>query len=183
MERNQLSDKFPIGSKLPEFELPNVDGKTLGSAYLGGAKAGLVVFTCNHCPYVQGSEGMLIRIAMRYEKQGLKTLTISSNDPIKYPEDGFEKMKEKAKKLKLPYPYLFDETQGVAKLFDAACTPECYLFDKDGVLVFHGTINDNLKDPGAVGEDFISVAISQVLVGVKPTPAFVHPIGCSIKWK
>lgn len=129
MERETSSGSFPLGSRLPSFELLNTDGKRVGSDYLKGAKAGLVAFLCNHCPYVKGSEEMLISIVKRFQADGLKTLTINSNDAGKYPEDSYEKMKEKAAVLSLPYPYLHDESQGVARAFDAACTPEFYLFD------------------------------------------------------
>jgi thiol-disulfide isomerase/thioredoxin len=183
MERTVGSAAFPLGSKLPSFELVNVDGRTIGSNYFEGGKAYLVAFLCNHCPYVKGSEEMLIRIVKKYEADGLKTVTINSNDAVQYPDDSFEKMKEKAREMALPYPYLHDEFQAVAKLFDAACTPEFYLFDADQTLVYHGTINDSPRDPSKVTKDHLSQAVAAVLEGKTPEPQFVHPLGCSIKWK
>ena len=183
MERDTISSAFPLGSRLPSFELFNVDGNRLGSESLTGAKAGLVAFLCNHCPYVKGSEDMLISIVKRFQADGLKTLVINSNDAAKYPEDSYEKMKEKAVAQGLPYPYLYDESQDVARLFDAACTPEFYLFDRDGKLAYHGTINDSPRDPSRVTKDYLSKAIEAVLEGRTPEPQFVHPLGCSIKWK
>jgi peroxiredoxin len=183
MERDTISTAFPLGSKLPSFELANVDGKRIGSAYLSGAKAGLVAFLCNHCPYVKGSEEMLIAIVKKFQGDGLRTIAINSNDSVKYPDDSFEKMREKAATYALPYPYLHDESQDVARLFDAACTPEFYLFDREGALVYHGTINDSPRDPSRVTTDYLSRAIESVLEGRKPEPQFVHPLGCSIKWK
>jgi peroxiredoxin len=183
MERDTISSAFPLGSRLPSFELLNVDGNRLGSESLTGAKAGLVAFLCNHCPYVKGSEDMLISIVKRFQADGLKTLVINSNDAAKYPEDSYEKMKEKAVAQGLPYPYLYDESQNVARLFDAACTPEFYLFDRDGKLAYHGTINDSPRDPSRVTKDYLSKAIEAVLEGRTPEPQFVHPLGCSIKWK
>jgi peroxiredoxin len=183
MLRESASDKFPVGSALPEFELPNVDGKKLGATYLKSGKAMLVAFTCNHCPYVKGSEEMLISIVKKFEGQGLKTVAISSNDATQYPEDSFENMKTKSKSMGLPYPYLYDETQLVAKQFDAACTPEFYLFDANQTLVYHGAINDSPRDPAKVTKDFLSTAISQTLAGKPVTPSVVHAMGCSIKWK
>ncbi|MEY4669178.1 MAG: hypothetical protein RL518_1877 [Pseudomonadota bacterium] len=183
MERETSSSAFPLGSSLPQFELLNVDGTRIGSQYLAGAKAGLVAFLCNHCPYVKGSEDMLISIVKRFQADGLKTLVISSNDATQYPEDSYEKMQEKAAALSLPYPYLYDETQDVARRFDAACTPEFYLFDRNGKLVYHGTINDSPRDPSRVTKDYLSKAIEAVLEGRTPVPQFVHPLGCSIKWK
>ncbi len=183
MLRETASERFALGSAMPQFELKNVDGKKLGASYLKGAKAALVVFTCNHCPYVKGSEEMLVSIVKRYAEQGLKTLTINSNDASQYPDDSFEHMQAKTKAMQLPYPYLYDETQDVARLFDAACTPEFYLFDAAGKLAYHGTINDSPRDPDKVTKDHLSTAIEQVLKGQKPNPSYVHPLGCSIKWK
>jgi peroxiredoxin len=183
MERTTASTSFSLGSTLPAFELRNVDGGLVGSSYLEGGKAMLVAFLCNHCPYVKGSEEMLIDIVKAFQNDGLKTVTINSNDAAKYPEDSFEKMKEKHVQMNLPYPYLYDENQEVAKRFDAACTPEFYLFDANQTLVYHGTINDSPRDPTAVTKDYLSEAIASVLEGQLPDPQFVHPLGCSIKWK
>lgn len=183
MERTSDSAAFSVGSPLPTFELLNVDGTKVGSHFLQGAKAYLVGFLCNHCPYVKGSEEMLIRIVRRFQPDGLKVVTISSNDAAQYPEDSFEKMQEKAQAMKLPYPYLYDESQAVAKMFDAACTPEFYLFDRNRELVYHGTINDTPRNPSTVTKDYLSDAIIAALEGRTPEPQFVHPIGCSIKWK
>jgi peroxiredoxin len=183
MERTTGSDKFPIGSLLPDFTLPGVDGRSCGSEYLRSGKAALVVFTCNHCPYVKGSEQMLIEAAREFEARGLKTTAISANDAAEYPEDSLEKMQEKSRRLGLPYPYLYDQSQDVARLFDAACTPECYLFDSSHKLVYHGAINDSPKESAAAAKPYLKAAIETLLEGRAPDPAFVHPIGCSIKWK
>jgi peroxiredoxin len=183
MERTESSQSFSLGSTLPQFELRNVDGEMLGSSYLSSGKAMLVAFLCNHCPYVKGSEEMLIDVVRTFEADGLKAVAINSNDAVKYPEDSFEKMKEKHAQMELPYPYLYDETQDVARLFDAACTPEFYLFDATKTLVYHGTINDSPRDPTSVTKDYLSEAIASVLEGQTPDPQFVHLLGCSIKWK
>jgi hypothetical protein len=119
----------------------------------------------------------------RFQPQGLKAIAISSNDAAKYPEDSYEKMRERAASMDLPYPYLYDESQKVARAFDAACTPELYLFDGSRKLVYHGTINDSPRDPTKVTRDYLSDAIGAVLGGAVPNPQFVHPLGCSIKWK
>lgn len=183
MERESISTTFPLGSALPSFDLLNVDGRRVGANYFKDAKAALVAFGCNHCPYVKGSEDMLIRVVNRFQSEGLKTVVINSNDAGKYPEDSFEKMKEKATAMSLPYPYLHDESQEVAKLFDAACTPEFYLFNQDGKLVYHGTINDSPRDASKVTKDYLSKAVEATLAGETPDPQFVHPLGCSIKWR
>jgi peroxiredoxin len=183
MERDLVSEKFPIGSTLPKFSLPNIDGNNIGSDYLMKGKGSVVVFSCNHCPYVKGSDLALSEIASRFQERGIKFVAISSNDAAQYPDDSFEKMKVKAQEMKLPFPYLYDETQEVAKLFDAACTPECYVFDETQTLVFHGTINNSPRFPNEVKDHFLANALEQLLAGQKPNPSFVHPIGCSIKWK
>lgn len=183
MQRERSSDRLALGSSIPQFSLPNALGGTVDESYLRGAKAALVAFVCNHCPYVKGSEEMLIRIVRRFEKEGLKTVAISSNDASQYPDDSFEQMKVKAAQMDLPYPYLYDESQLVARAFDAACTPEFYLFNSAGVLVYHGTINDSPRDPAKVTKDYLSEAISAVVADAVPSPQFVHPLGCSIKWK
>ncbi len=150
MQRDNQSDKLTLGSNMPKFSLTNVDNKKIDNSYFADAKACLVAFTCNHCPYVKGSEDMLIAIVNKFQRDGLKTVTISSNDALQYPEDDFERMQEKSLAMNLPYPYLYDETQQVAKDFDAACTPEFFLFDANQKLVFHGTINDSPRDPSKV---------------------------------
>ena len=183
MERENTSQQFPLGSTLPSFNLLGVDGQSVGDSFLAGAPAVLVVFTCNHCPYVKGSEAALNAVVSKYLSDGLKVVAINSNDAVQYPEDSLAKMKEKSEQLKLPYPYLYDETQEVAKAFDAACTPEIYLFDRNRKLVFHGTVNDSPRDPSKVTKEYLSEAISAVLEGGLPPQQFVHSIGCSIKWK
>lgn len=183
MQRENQSEKLAVGSSMPSFRLKNVDGKDIDNVYFAGAKASLVAFSCNHCPYVKGSDLMLLDVVRKFQKDGLKVVAISSNDAAQYPEDGFEKMKEKSETMKLPFPYLYDETQQVAKNFDAACTPEFFLFDANQKLAYHGTINDSPRDPSKVSKNYLATAISQVLEGQKADPSFVHPLGCSIKWK
>ena len=183
MQRDATSSSFPIGSTLPEFELPSVGGGMVGSQYLKGAKAAMVIFSCNHCPYVKGSEQRIIDIVRAFEPKGLRTVVINSNDALQYPEDSFEKMKEKALQWKLPYPYLYDESQQVAALFDAECTPEIYVFNSESKLAFHGTVNDNPRNREQAKVEYLTRAIEQILAGHPADPSFVHPVGCSIKWK
>lgn len=183
MERNSLSDKFPAGSALPEFRLPSVDGSVIDRSYFVGAKAALIIFSCNHCPYVRGTDQMLLKLIDGFDARGLRVVLINSNDASKYPEDSFEKMREKAANIGLRFPYLYDESQSVAKKFDAACTPECYLFDSELKLAFHGAITDRPKEKDSERADYLSPAIEAVLSGRKPDPGFVRPMGCSIKWK
>lgn len=183
MERDEASSAFPLGSLIPSFKLPSTEGGEFSSDSLKGAKATLIVFTCNHCPYVQGSDALLIETVKKFHVDGLKVVAISANDSNQYPEDSFDMMKQKSEKLKLPYPYLYDESQQVARSFDAQCTPECYLFNKEGKLAYHGAINDSPRDASRVTKNFLEGAIAAVLEGSEPSPSFVHPIGCSIKWR
>jgi peroxiredoxin len=183
MERGSISEALPIGATIPSFVLPNVDGEMVSERFFDGAAAGVVVFSCNHCPYVKGSDVAMIACAQEYQQRGVRFLAISSNDATQYPEDGFEKMKEKASSLGLPFPYLYDESQQVAKRFDAACTPELYVFDSQKRLAFHGTINNSPRFPEKVTEHHLRKALDQLLAGQAVVPNFVHPIGCSIKWR
>jgi peroxiredoxin len=171
-----------MGSALPTFKLESTDGSLFDSSELKGSPCSLIIFTCNHCPYVKGSEQLLNEVIKTYQSKGLKVVAISSNDAVAYPEDNFEKMQEKARTLKLTYPYLYDKTQEVARAFDAACTPECYLFNSEQKLTFHGTINDSPRDPSKATHQYLETALSQIFSGTQPEPAFVNPIGCSIKW-
>jgi peroxiredoxin len=184
MQRESLSQTFPLGSPLPDFTLPATDGASVASIdFFSGASAALVVFVCNHCPYVKGSDQEFVDIAKQFGDQGLRIVAISSNDAVAYPEDSFEKMGEKAEMLNLPFPYLYDETQKVAHLFDAQCTPECYLFNRDLTLVYHGAINDSPRDPSKVTRHFLRDAVGQLLKDGSTVLGFSHPTGCSIKWK
>lgn len=183
MQRELGSVQLPIGSEMPKFSLRAANGETIDDRWLQAGRAALVVFTCNHCPYVRGSEDELIEIAREFEQRGLRTVTINANDPVKYPDDSFEKMQEKSRRLALPYPYLHDETQQVAKAFDAACTPEAYLFDGNHKLVFHGSINDTPKAKSPTTRHVLRTALGQLFSGALVDPSFAHPIGCSIKWR
>ncbi len=183
MRREETSSAFALGSKLPKFSLKGTDEKIYTDKYLREGDAALVVFSCNHCPYVKGAEGMLIEVVRAFQGQGLRAVAINSNDAVQYPEDGFDAMKAKAASLSLPYPYLYDETQDVARSFDAACTPEVYLFDGAGSLIFHGAINDSPKDPKKANHNYLKTALGQLFKGEQVSPSFIHPLGCSIKWR
>lgn len=183
MKRESASEKFGIGSALPEFELPNAVGNRSGSDYLCSGSTALVVFTCNHCPYVIGSEDVLLKSVREFEAKGLRTVFICSNDAATYPDDSFENMKAKAESKDFNFPYLHDEEQKVAPLFDAQCTPELFLFGSDHKLVFHGTVSNNNKDASQASENHIQQALEQLVSIGECNPSFVHPFGCSIKWK
>ena len=179
MKRETESEIIPLGSTLPDFSLPATDGSTFDSSKIEIDKAFLVVFTCNHCPYVKGSEEQLVEIFSQFQSSGLSAIAISANDAEKYPDDSFENMKLKT----LPYPYLYDQSQQVAKSFDAACTPECFLYNADKKLAYHGAINNSPNNPAGVTDVPLKSAIEALVAGNVPEKSFVHPVGCSIKWK
>lgn len=183
MERSNQSQILAFGSSMPSFSLPATTGIFVDKTFFADSVASLVVFSCNHCPYVKGSEPELIALVRELAPAGLRCVAISSNDATTYPDDSFELMKVKAKEMDLPYPYLYDESQSVAKAFDAACTPECYLFDSGKRLAFHGPINDSPRDPKLAQRHYLADAVRRVISGQLIEVPFVHPIGCSIKWR
>ena len=183
MHRESLSKKFPLGAKLPSFSLTSVDNNQVSEAWFDGADVRIVLFICNHCPYVQGSYHHFVQAFESLPRDQVKMIAISSNDAAKYPEDSFERMKHFAKEWGFSFPYLYDEDQSIAKAFDAQCTPEAYIFDRTNSLVYHGAINDSHRDPSGVQVDYLGVAARQILSKVPVDPASVLSVGCSIKWK
>lgn len=177
------SKEIPLGFSMPPFSLRDPEGKLYHSRDLMGAKGLLVVFTCNHCPYAQAVWPRLIRLAQWAKPKGVPTVAINPNIHPDYPEDAPEEMKKRIKEWGIPFPYLVDETQEVARAFAAMCTPDPYLFDAQGKLVYHGRIDDHWKDEKAVTREELKEAILRLLKGEPPlTPQ--HPaMGCSIKWR
>jgi peroxiredoxin len=176
---------LPLGTKAPEFRLPDViSGKMVSLAELKAASALLVVFMCNHCPYVKHIRSALSQLARDYQPRGLAVVGISSNDVKNYPQDGPDMMKEEAQSAGYIFPYLYDETQEVAKAFHASCTPDFYLFDKEQRLAYRGQFDDSR--PGnnmpVTGKD-LRAAI-EALLAAREAPTNQKPsIGCNIKWK
>lgn len=177
------STMLPLGTAAPDFRLPDVSGKTVGLADFKG-KPLLVMFICNHCPFVKHIRGGLAQLGRDYAPRGAAIVAISSNDLDNYPQDAPDKMKEEAKSAGYNFPYLYDETQAVAKTYRAACTPDFYLFDGDHRLVYRGQFDDSRPSNGlpVTGKD-LRAALDAVL-GRKPVPGAQKPsIGCNIKWK
>lgn len=178
------STMLELGTKAPEFSLPDtVTGKIVHLKDYRGNKALLVIFMCNHCPYVKKIKGGLVEYASDYLPKGVGMVAISSNDVKNYPDDSPEKMKEDAEKFGYPFPYLYDETQKVAKAYKAACTPDLFLFDEKHELVYRGQFDSSRpgNDEPVTGKDLRS-ATDKVLAG-KPVPGEQVPsIGCNIKW-
>ncbi|WP_437186373.1 thioredoxin family protein [Planctomicrobium sp. SH668] len=177
------STMMPLGTSAPDFSLANIDGKTVSLADYEG-KALLVIFMCNHCPYVIHLQSAISQFARDYIPKGLEVVGISSNDVEAYPQDGFELMKETAAKAGFTFPYLFDEHQAAAIAYRAACTPDFFLFDKEHKLVYRGQFDDSRPktDLPITGKDLRGAA-SAVLAGDPIVEIQKPSIGCNIKWK
>jgi len=180
-----FSRMFPLGGKAPAFELPDtVSGKNISLEEIKSDKATVVMFICNHCPYVKHVNHEITAIANEYGAKGISFVGISSNDVDNYPDDAPELMKETAAKEGYQFPYLYDETQEVAKAYMAACTPDFYVFDKDLKCVYRGQMDEARpkNDVPVTGKD-LRAALDAVLNG-KPVPDEQKPsAGCGIKWK
>ena len=172
-----------IGDSAPGFSLKGVDGQTHSLGELKGEKGIAVIFSCNHCPYVKAYEDRMIELAKEYQPKGVRFVLINANDPVKYPEDSFENMKKRAQEKGYPFPYLWDETQEVARAYGAERTPEAFLFDSELRLQYHGAIDDNWEDPTKVTKRYLRDALEALLAGREPEVRDTPPVGCTIKWK
>jgi peroxiredoxin len=178
------STMLPLGTKAPAFTLPDAGGRQISLSDFPDALAVVVVFMCNHCPYVRHLRNGLAQLARDYLPRGVGIVGISSNDVSKYPADSPAKMAEEAKSAGYLFPYLYDETQAVAKAYHAACTPDFFVFDQDKVLVYRGQFDDSRPGNGVpvTGKD-LRAALDAVLVGKPIDPNQKPSIGCNIKWK
>jgi peroxiredoxin len=177
------SIKIALGMRMPAFELADPNNTSFKSNQLFGAKGLLVAFTCNHCPYALAIWPRLIELAKASEPLGVKTVGINPNIHPDYPDDAPEKMKEKIKEWGISFPYLVDETQGVARSFQAQCTPDLYLFDSQQALVYHGRLDDNWKEPKDVKKRELFEAIVNLSEGKPIDRMQTSSMGCSIKWR
>lgn len=178
------STMLPLGTKAPAFSLPNVDGKTVSLADFSGSKGLLVMFICNHCPFVKHLRDALAAFGKEYQAKGLAIVAISSNDVATHPDDGPEQMKAEAKSAGYTFPYLYDESQSVAQAYKAACTPDFFLFDANMALVYRGQFDNSRPGNGkpVTGAD-LRTAADRVLSGQSPLIEQRPSIGCNIKWK
>ena len=176
-----------IGTKAPspanQVKMKSVDGKVLSIAEAAGKAGTLVVFTCNHCPFAKGWEQRIAELANGYSKKGVGVILINANDPTKYEEDGYLEMQARSRKLALTVPYVVDETSQVARAFGATVTPEAFLFDKSGKLVYHGAVDDNHREPANVQKRYLHDALDAVVAGKDPTITESKGIGCGIKFR
>jgi peroxiredoxin len=175
----------PLGTPAPDFTLPDtVSGNNLSLQTLKGAKATMIMFICNHCPFVKHVNAELVKLGNDYKDKGVGFIAISSNDVIGYPQDGPEQMKQVAEELHYPFPYLYDASQNVARAYQAACTPDFFIYDNNLLLAYRGQLDDSRpgNEKPVTGAD-IRNALDHLIAG-KPVPADQKPgIGCNIKWK
>ena len=181
---NTPSTMAPLGTQSPPFSLPDTEGKIVSLNDYRDSPALLVVFLCNHCPFVKHILPHFVELAREYRRRGVGIVGISSNDVSNYPDDAPEKMAELSKAMDFSFPYLYDESQQVAKAYGAACTPDFYLFDGEGRLVYRGQMDDSRPSNGrpVTGAD-LRAAIDAVLDGRPVSDDQKPSIGCNIKWK
>lgn len=179
------SNMLPLGTKAPDFELPDtVSGKNISLSAVRGETATVIMFICNHCPFVKHVNTEIAAIAKAYTSRGIGFAAISSNDAENYPDDAPELMTRNAQEQGFTFPYLYDETQEVAKAYDAACTPDFYVFDRNLKLVYRGQLDDSRPGNGipVTGKD-LRAALDALSNGEKVSEHQKPSIGCNIKWK
>jgi peroxiredoxin len=178
------STMLSLGTSAPDFSLPNIDGSTVSLSEFADKPGLLVIFMCNHCPFVIHLRDELARFANEYQERGLSIVGISSNDVATHPDDSPEKMAEEAKSAGYTFPYLYDENQDVAKSYQAACTPDFFLFDRHQKLAYRGQFDDSRPESGipVTGTD-MRAACDAVLAGQPVSEEQKPSIGCNIKWK
>jgi len=176
-----------LGQTAPDFDLPGVDGKNYSLDSFRDAKLLVIVFSCNHCPYVVGSEERMIRFANDYKDKGVAMVAINSNETVGHPADSFEHMKQRAGEKKFPFVYVRDDTQEIALAYGALRTPHYYVFDRDGSgnrkLRYTGRMDDNPRNPGQETTRELRDAVDALLAGKKPPVEVTNPIGCNVKWQ
>ncbi|MEI6635397.1 MAG: thioredoxin family protein [Planctomycetota bacterium] len=179
-----LSSMLPLGTIAPGFDLPNVDGRLVDYAAAAGAHGTVVMFICNHCPFVKHVADHLAAVGREYMPRGIGFAAISSNDVASHPADSPEQMVHEAENRGYPFPYLYDETQEVAKAFHAACTPDFFVFDAGQKLVYRGQLDPSRpgSDVPVTGSD-LRAALEALLAGRPPLADQIPSLGCNIKWK
>ncbi|WP_046745247.1 thioredoxin family protein [Kordia zhangzhouensis] len=179
------SNMLSLGTKAPDFSLlDTISNATVSLRQHSGTNGTIIMFICNHCPFVKHVNQGIVKLANDYMSKGIQFIAISSNDIENYPEDAPHLMKENAAQEGFPFPYLYDETQQVAKAYDAACTPDFYLFDEDLLLIYRGQLDDSRPNNGIpVTGNSIRYALDMLLSGRQMSRIQKPSIGCNIKWK
>ena len=171
------------GTRCPDFRLPAVDGKTYARDDFAQAPALVVMFICNHCPYVKAVEDRLIELNRDYAPRGVQFVGICSNDAVSYPDDAFDQLAARWRDKSYGFPYLHDEAQDVARAFGAVCTPDIFVYDRDRQLAYRGRIDDSWKDPAKVTRRELAEALDALVAGRRPAADQKPTLGCSIKWR
>ena len=183
---NLFAQGYKVGDKARDFNLKNVDGKTVSLKDYKEAKGFIIAFTCNHCPYAKAYEGRIMALDKKFASLGYPVIAINSNDPSDYSEDSFDNMVKRADEKHYTFPYLVDETQEIARTYGATRTPHIYVVQKtaNGLeVVYIGAIDDNTEDADAAKNKYVESAIEALMKGQKPAVSFTKAIGCTIKWK
>ncbi|MBN2347273.1 MAG: thioredoxin family protein [Bacteroidales bacterium] len=182
----QAGDGYSVGDKASDFKLKNVDGKTVSLSDYTDAKGFIVIFTCNDCPYAKAYQDRIIALDKKYKAKGYPVIAINPNNPEVSPGDSYKNMQQRAKEKSYTFPYLFDEKFEVYKTYGATRTPHVFLLkkeNKDLVVSYIGTIDDNYQDPGKVQQQYLANAVESLIAGKSPDPEMTKAIGCTIKQK
>jgi peroxiredoxin len=172
-----------LGERAPDFDLPGVDGRNYSLADFADAKLLIVVFSCNHCPFVVGSEDRMNRFCAEYRPRGVEMIAINSNETEGHPTDSFEHMVQRAQERGFAFPYVRDESQEAALAYGALRTPHFYVFDADRTLRYTGRMDDNPREPGQETTHELAGAVDDLLAGRDVAVPLTNPIGCNVKWK
>lgn len=172
-----------LGEKAPDFKLPATDGKTYQLSDFDDSRVLVIFFTCNHCPYVIGSDEITRQTAEKYASRGVKFVGINANSKNTYPEDSFEHMIARMQEHKFPWVYLYDERQAVAKAYGALRTPHFFVFDKERTLIYTGRAVDNPRDTSKMTVNDLESALEEHLAGKSVSVPLTNPIGCNVKWE
>ena len=176
------SESIKLGSKAPSFDLPSVDGQRYSLESFPG-KILVVMFICNHCPYVKAIEDRILQLVRDFEKRGVVFVGICSNDSVNYPDDSPASLKARWLEKKYGFPYLVDEDQTVARDYGAVCTPDLYVYNSKHELAYHGRLDDSWQEPSKVTRRDLRQSLEALLKGAVPDSSQISSMGCSIKWK
>ncbi len=175
--------RLKAGDKAPDFELLSTTDKTYSLSSFADKKILVVMFYCNHCPYAKGSESRIISLQNEYGSKGVQIIAINSNDDTDYPEDSYPNMIARTRERNYNFPYLWDETQNVARAYGGEVTPDCFVLDEQRVVRYTGRIDDNPKNENSVTSHDLKIVLDALLAGKEPPFTERRAIGCSIKWK